>query len=155
MRTLRLACTEFPTCGDSRAQARILNSEFPILNLQWPSQSDQVQLDLRVAVFARPDVERRARDFVDERHGEPEPREVDAFQIVTAGVAGVDTKMIEIGGVEVSELAFVFFAAADAQHAADRPFGEAGRALQRAPAAGRERLVAAVKHGELRRAAAE
>src|SRR5213594_3615883 len=109
MRTLRLACTEFPTCGDSRAQARILNSEFPILNLQWPSQSDQVQLDLRVAVFARPDVERRARDFVDERHGDTEPRQIDAFQVMLTGVARVDAKVIERGRVEVRELPLVLF----------------------------------------------
>src|SRR2546426_5672621 len=45
------------------------------------SESDQVQLDLHVAMLPRPDIERRAGNFVDEGHGDAEPREVDALQI--------------------------------------------------------------------------
>src|SRR5690349_8494567 len=44
-------------------------------------QSNQIQFDFFVALSARPDVERCARDLVDQRHRDAEPCEINGFQI--------------------------------------------------------------------------
>jgi hypothetical protein len=58
-------------------------------------QAYQIQFNFFVAVLARPDVERRARDLVDERHGDAEPCQIDRLEIAAARVTGVDAQMIQ------------------------------------------------------------
>ena len=72
-------------------------------------------------MLARPHVERGARHFVDKGHGKTELAEIDAFQIMPTGVAGVDAQVLELRRLEVAEMSLVFLSAGWAQHTTERP----------------------------------
>src|SRR4051794_4165690 len=61
------------------------------------SETDEIQFDLLVALLARPEVQGRRGDFVDERDRQPEPAEIDRLQIAATTLAGVDTDVIDLG----------------------------------------------------------
>src|ERR1051326_5212927 len=79
------------------------------------SQSDEIQLDLDEPVLARPGVQRRAGDLVDQGHRTSQPREIDALQVVLARLASLKPKVIKSRSSEVSQLALVFLPALRAQ----------------------------------------
>ena len=93
-----------------------------------PLQFHRVQFDLLVSLFDRPQVERRPRNLVHDRHGEAEPREIDGLEIAPAGVAPIDAQVLEDLGPEVAEPALVLFAAERAADASERPSRQARRA---------------------------
>src|SRR5438093_12190640 len=68
------------------------------------SEPEQVQLDLLVPMVARPQIERRPRHFIDQRHGESQPRQVDALDVSAAGFAAVNPQMIEVGRLKLAEV---------------------------------------------------
>src|ERR1044071_6448874 len=118
------------------------------------SQPHEVQLDLRVAVFVRPHVERGGGDLVDDGDGEAEPRQVNALEVVPAGVTGFHADVVVRGRVKVAEHRGALLPAVDAQDAAERPHVQARRAEQLAPAAARWGLLRR-ERADLRPAAAE
>ena len=101
----------------------------------------------------RPQIERRARYLVHDRHGDPHAREIDGFQIVLARVAGVNTKVIERRRVVVAQTPFVFFPAVGAPDTGKWPRGETRGAHQLPAAAVGGSL--AFEERQLRRATAE
>ena len=81
-------------------------------------------------MLLRPDIERRAGDFVHERHCKAEPAAIDGLEIAAAGLARVHAHMLERGRLKISELALVFFTARGTEDAAERPRCQAGRTQQ-------------------------
>ena len=69
-------------------------------------QPDEIQLDLLVSVFARPEVQRRRRHFVHQRIGQAQTREIHRLQIVPAAVARVHAHVIEDGCMESNPASF-------------------------------------------------
>src|ERR671912_2273789 len=118
------------------------------------SKTDEVQLDLRVAVLARPHVQRRRRDFVHQRDGEAEPRQVNSLDVMQAGVAGFDSDVLELRRLKITELRRSLLAAVSTDDTPERPGGEARRADQAPPPAFRPRL-GGLKEADLRLAPAE
>src|SRR5438034_11642375 len=109
--------------------------EISMKRLRDGSNAEQVELNLFVAVFARPQVERCAGRLVYEGIGTAELAEVDRFEIVTAALASIDTLMRESRRLEVPELPLVFFVAVRTQDATKRPWRETRGAQQQPTAA--------------------
>jgi hypothetical protein len=120
---------------------------------QAKTQAQLVHLDFLVAALDRPHVERAGRDLIDEWNGDTESGQIDGLEIAPARVAGVDAKVVELGGDEIAELALIFFGAVRAEDPPPRPVRRARRADE--GAAARIRGAVAAQHGELRRPAAE
>src|SRR5207237_10585847 len=146
-------------CRNVRREIAICSSETrrPRASINIPqsvsSKPEKVQFNLLVPALARPEIERRPRDLVDDGDGTAEPGEIDGFKIVLARVARVDAQVIVRGRVEISELPLVLFAASRAQQATEWPRGQARGTEQFAAAAIGVRRVMENRH--LRRAAAE
>src|SRR5262245_66516804 len=85
------------------------------------SEAHQVQLDLLVAAPARPDVQRRGGDFVDEGDGRTEAREIDRLRVVPAGLADIDPHVVERWRIVVRKPSLVLLPASRAEDAAERP----------------------------------
>jgi hypothetical protein len=65
-------------------------------------QTHQVQFDFHVTMLARPNIQRRRRNFIDEGNGKPESREVHAFNVMLAGIARFDAQVVVFTGVKIS-----------------------------------------------------
>ena len=64
------------------------------------SESHEVELNLSVALFRRPQVQGRSRDLVHHRHSQPVDRHVNGFEVVFTGVARLDAHRGDpLGGV--------------------------------------------------------
>src|SRR4029079_15630555 len=83
---------EIAICSSVRTTVERLTPQYHSVR---ESQPDQVQLDFLVAALLRPEVQRRARDLVDDRDGQAQPCEVDGLQVVPAGLARIDAQMGE------------------------------------------------------------
>src|SRR5262249_15859661 len=79
--------------------------------LRRGSEPDEIELNLNVFTIAGPQIERRRRDLVGERHGDAKARQIDALHVVAARIARVDPHVIEGVRLKISELPLVFFAA--------------------------------------------
>src|SRR5687767_11251674 len=87
------------------------------------SQTHQIQLNLRVAVFAGPYVERRCRHFVHQRDGEAEPRQVNPLDVMPASVASFDPDVLVLRRLKISEFRRALLAAACTDDTPERPDG--------------------------------
>src|SRR6266540_1018621 len=138
---------------DLRKRGRARCNAHTVAKLRQMLQSDEIQLDLLIAVVACPQIERRACHLVNERDGHAEPRTIHRLDIPPTGLARIEPQMLEGRRLKVREFVLVLFAAPCTDHAAERPQSETGPALQRTSGA-----IAAggfVENGNLRRAAAE
>jgi len=61
------------------------------------SQPDEVQFDLRVAVFGSPEIQRRGGDFINQWLSFAESCQVDAFDVVFARLTRFDSDVIVRG----------------------------------------------------------
>jgi len=105
-------------------------------------------------VFLRPDVERRAGDFVHERDRQAEAGPIDRLEIVPAPVTRVHPDMLERGRMKIPELALVTFAARGTEDAPAGPPREARRAQQLATAPFERLGARGFENRQLRRASA-
>lgn len=94
------------------------------------SQSNEVQLDLRVAVFDRPQVQRGSGDFVNHRLGVSCARPVDVLEIAFARFTRLDSHVAERRRVVACELRRFLFSAMRADCAPERPERNTFRAHQ-------------------------
>lgn len=101
-------------------------------------------------MLARPEIEGGSGDFIDNRHGESESREIDVLDIVPAAVARIDTEISVRRCLEVCELPLVVLAAACAQQTRERPRRQACGTDQRATAAVRQGLARDLQYRQLR-----
>ena len=62
-------------------------------------------------MLARPDVEGRRRDLIDQWNSKTEPGEVHTLDVILAGVARFDSNVVVFRGMKVSELRRSLFAA--------------------------------------------
>jgi hypothetical protein len=74
-------------------------------------------------VFVRPDVQRRRRDFVHQRDGEAQPRQVNSFDVMLASVAGFDSDVLVLRRLKISEFRRALLAAVRADDTPDGPDG--------------------------------
>ena len=116
-------------------------------------QPHEVQFDLLVPAIARPEIERRAGHFVDERHGQAKPRQVDALEVMAARVTSIDAQVIEGRAVKVPQLPIVFFPAKGTHDPAEGPPRQTRGAQQQTAAA--LEIACAMKNRQLRRASAK
>ena len=84
-------------------------------------QPYQVDFDLRVAVLARPYVEWRCRNLIDERNSKAEAREVYTLYVMLACIARFYSDVVVIRAVKVSELRWSLFAAIRADDSSEFP----------------------------------
>src|SRR5436189_2453021 len=98
------------------------------------SEAQQIQLDLFIPALLRPRVQRRRGDFVDERDGEAEAAEIDAFQVALAGVADLDAHVLQVRPRKITELPLVVLAAGRTDNTSKWPRCETSRAHEK-PAA--------------------
>src|SRR5829696_9191027 len=73
--------------------------------------SNQVQLDLCIAMLTRPKIQRSGIDFVDNRSGKAGACKINALQVMLAGIASFDANVVELRRMEIAELRRFFFTA--------------------------------------------
>src|SRR5215471_290727 len=117
------------------------------------SHSYQVQFDLGVAVFARPEVEGRRIDLIDQRHCVPEPGQVNSFYIALARVTCFYPNVIKLRRMKVTEFRRPLLTTVSADHASKFPRRETSGAHQISITA-LSRTLSSLKEAELRLAAA-
>src|SRR5258706_10568341 len=93
-------------------------------------KADEIQFNLLVPLLARPHIERRRSDLINERNGEAESSEVDALEVATTTLAGVNPHVLEWRRLEVPELSLVLLAAVRARDAPERPGRQTARTKQ-------------------------
>src|SRR2546421_6049946 len=94
------------------------------------SNANQIQLNLCIAVFARPQIQRGSINFIDQRRSESNPSEIDSFEVVLASVTGFNPHMIEFWRMKVSQFCRSLLAAVRANDTTEFPREKAGRADQ-------------------------
>ena len=67
-------------------------------------------------MLARPKIQRRRVDLIDNRRGKAGPSKVNALKVMLARVAGFNANMIEFRGMKISELRGSFFATVGAHY---------------------------------------
>ena len=85
------------------------------------SDTDEIQFDLPITMFVRPQIEWRAINFVDEWCCQTVAREINSLDVVLTGIAGLDTKMIEFRRMKVAEFGGTLFTAMRADDPAKLP----------------------------------
>src|SRR5882724_2497 len=77
-------------------------------------------------MLARPNIQRRSRNFIYQRNGKPESRQVHTFNVMLAGITGFDAQVVELGCVKVPEFCWPLFTTISAGDAPERPVDRAG-----------------------------
>src|SRR5258707_12843499 len=81
-------------------------------------------------MFARPKIQGRGVNFVDDRCSEAHTRQINSLDVMLAGVASFDLHMIELRRMKVPKLGGTFFAAIGTHYSSKLPRRETGSANQ-------------------------
>lgn len=66
------------------------------MTIEKPLDANQIQLNLCIAVFTRPQIQRSSIDLVDEGRGKTNTSEIDTFNVMPACIACFDPYVIEL-----------------------------------------------------------
>src|ERR1700730_3265963 len=72
-----------------------------------------------------PNIECRRRNFIYQRNGKAEPREVYPLDVMLAGITGLDPDVVVFGCVKISEFCWPLFVTISAGDASERPINRA------------------------------
>jgi hypothetical protein len=81
-------------------------------------------------MFARPKIQGRSVNFIDDRCGEAHTRQINSLEVMLARLASFDSHMIEFRRMKVSKLGGTFFAAIGTHYSSKLPRRETGSANQ-------------------------
>src|SRR5258706_13069590 len=81
-------------------------------------------------MFARPKIQRRGVNFIDDRCGKTHTSKIDALEVMLARLASFDPHMIEFRRMKISKLGGTFFAAIRTHYSSKLPRRETGSANQ-------------------------
>src|SRR5258706_15479530 len=79
-------------------------------------------------MFARPKIQGRSVNFIDDRCGKAHTSKIDALEVMLARLASFDSHMIEFRRMKVSKLGGTFFAAIGTNYSSKLPRRETGSA---------------------------
>src|SRR5258706_15552106 len=81
-------------------------------------------------MFARPKIQGRSVNFIDDRCGKAHTSKIDALEVMLARLASFDSHMIEFRRMKVSKLGGTFFAGIGTHYSSKLPRRETGSANQ-------------------------
>src|SRR6266480_7093596 len=105
-------------------------------------------------MLVSPNIERRRRKLIDQWNRKPQFCPVHTFNVVLAGIAGLDSNMVEFGCVKITEFCRTFFVTINAGDTSERPVDRTGSA-DKVPVATLRCWFSDLKKTHLRHAAAE
>src|ERR1043165_4983550 len=85
------------------------------------SYANQIQLDLRIAMLACPQIQGRGVNFIYHGRSEANASEIDSFEVMLTVVTGFNPHVIELRRMKVSQFCRSLFAATRADHAPKLP----------------------------------
>src|SRR5437763_763396 len=94
------------------------------------SNANQIQLNLCIAVFARPQIQRGSVNFIDQRRSESHPGAIVSIELVLTGLAGSYPHTVAVRSLQVSQLCRSLLTAVCSNDPTEFPREKAARSAQ-------------------------